>query len=124
MNDTISLQTYLLMRLAEEAAEVTQAVSKCVLYSPRHTAPECDKTNLQNLEAELNDLLGTLRVLRATGLNVRLSNRAQYEKAVKIARYAEISANIGTLKQSSAAIINGCLGNLRSELEGPGAASD
>ena len=124
MIETIPLKTYLLMRLAEEAAEITQAVSKCVLYSPGHTAPEYDKTNLQNLEAELNDLLGTVKLLKAVGVNLYLSKQAQYEKAVKIARYAEISANIGTLKQSSAAILNSCLESLRSELEGPRAASD
>ena len=124
MNDTIPLQTYLFMRLAEEAAEVTQAVSKCVLYSPNHTAPEYNKTNLQNLEAELNDLIGTVRVLRATGLNLRMSKEAQYEKAVKIARYAEISASIGTLKQSSAAILGSCLDHLRSELENNRVAAD
>lgn len=117
MADTISLQTYLLMQLAEEASEVAQAVSKCVLYSPKHTAPEYTHSNIENLEMELNDLLGTVRLLKYSGLNLELSKEAQYAKAVKITQYAAISAVIGTLKESDVAYLRSRLGDLRVDLK-------
>ena len=116
MADTISLQTYLLMRLAEEASEVAQAVSKCVLYSPEHTAPEYTHSNIENLEMELNDLLGTVRLLKYSGLNLKLSKEAQYQKAVKITQYAAISSVIGTLKESNVAHLRSQLNDLRAYL--------
>ena len=117
MADTIPLQTYLLMRLAEEASEVAQAVSKCVLYSPEHTATEYTHSNVENLEMELNDLLGTVRLLKYAGIDLKLSKEAQYEKAVKITQYAAISSAIGTLKESSVAHLRSRLNDMRADLK-------
>lgn len=53
----------LLQKLQEEAAEVTQAASKLIRFGLVGQSPYSDKTNIQQLAAELADLLAVIGLI-------------------------------------------------------------
>jgi len=57
-----------LLILAEECAEVIQAVSKCTRFGLHGVKPGKPKTNKEHLEEELGDLLAMVEILVDQGL--------------------------------------------------------
>lgn len=87
----------LLMLLAEEAAEIAQAASKCLRFTPEHRKDgEGTPSNLENLQTELNDLNAIIFSLKSEGIILN-TNAMSLTKLEKLDKYFDISRQLGTL---------------------------
>lgn len=86
----------LLVTLMEECSEVAKAASKILRAGPDSTVPGRPTTNLQELQAELDDLQGVLMELRANGLDVVVRNPAAVlKKREKLRYFIGVSRQLG-----------------------------
>lgn len=86
----------LLVTLMEECSEVAKAASKILRAGPDSTIPGRSTTNLQELQAELDDLQGVLMELRANGLDVVVRNPAAVvKKREKLRHFIGVSRQLG-----------------------------
>lgn len=86
----------LLVTLMEECSEVAKAASKILRAGANSAPPGRSTTNLQELQAELDDLQGTLMELRANGLDVVVRNPAAVmRKRVKLRHFIAVSRELG-----------------------------
>lgn len=100
----LSLQEYLLVKLSEEAAEVSQSVSKALIFGLNESQTGLEKNNAQRLEAEIIDFLGVVKMLSDAGVIDVSSEEASEridQKVEKVERYMRYSASIGTLDPSA-----------------------
>lgn len=88
MNET----QYLLVVLAEEAAEIVQRATKALRFGIHEVQPGQDEDNLRRLEREVADLEATAQRLRLT---IRDEDKAA--KLEKLDRYMAYSREIGLL---------------------------
>lgn len=58
---------YLFWKLAEEASEVTQAVSKVMCFGPKEVYAPVGVSNVARLVDELNDCIAVVQMLQAEG---------------------------------------------------------
>lgn len=80
-----------LLILQEECAEVTQAVSKVLRFGWDSKHPERNKTNRQELEEELGDLLAMYDILVSSGtLDADNVFEARGNKHAKLLRYSNV----------------------------------
>lgn len=80
-----------LLILAEECAEVIQAVSKCTRFGPNRIKPGKPKTNMEHLEEELGDLLAMVEILVDQGVVTRQHlDRAKVAKREKLKLWSTI----------------------------------
>lgn len=94
----------LLVTLMEECSEVAKAASKILRAGPDSTVPGRSTTNLQELQAELDDLQGVLYELRANGLNVVVrSPAAVVKKREKLRYFIGVSRQLGFVQGPLAA---------------------
>lgn len=94
----------LLVTLMEECSEVAKAASKILRAGPDSTVPGRPTTNLQELQAELDDLQGVLMELRANGLDVVVRNPAAVmKKREKLRHYIGVSRELGFVQGPFAA---------------------
>ncbi len=88
---------YLLVVLAEECNEVAKETLKAMRFGLSKAPPERFQPeqldNTRRIEAELGDLMAIVELL---GFHIHESDKA--DKLVKIAKYMEISRNLGVLK--------------------------
>ena len=93
---------HLLVCLAEECAELAQAVSKALRFGLDDGHPERGTTNADDIARELHDLFGVIELLDESGAlpQVRAmdSDAAINEKKLKVEKYLEYSKSRGTLK--------------------------
>lgn len=68
MNTVAAQSTEPLLILAEEAAEVVQAVSKCIRFGISGVKPGTTQTNGSHLQQELGDLLAMIDILVSQGI--------------------------------------------------------
>jgi NTP pyrophosphatase (non-canonical NTP hydrolase) len=94
----LTLQQHLLVKLSEEASEVAQAVSKALLFGLEHSGPNMP-TNIENINAELADLWGTMEVCRENGIALSIQESAVTAKKSKIFKYFRYSREIGMLSE-------------------------
>jgi len=91
---------YLLVQLAQEASEVAQAATKCLMFSMEDQHPEKPQSNLEALEAEVTDLLGILALLREHDVYIDINNASGVTaKKHKTEHYMKYAARIGTLQR-------------------------
>lgn len=94
----------LLVTLMEECSEVAKAASKILRAGPDSTVPGRSTTNLQELQAELDDVQGVLMELRANGLDVVVRNPAAVvKKREKLRHYIGVSRQLGFVQGPLAA---------------------
>lgn len=67
----------LLVKLAEEASEITKAVCKVLLHGLESTEPGCALTNQEKLQNELGDLVFFLNL----AMDYKLVSRKEIDKA-------------------------------------------
>ena len=82
-------QQYLLLCLMEEAAEISQAASKCLRFGPDDVYNGC--TNLENLIYELNDMYAVIDELKDLGVTLDERVALKEDKHRRLARYRDIS---------------------------------
>lgn len=95
-------EEYLLTCLAEECAEVIQAVAKIQRFGPKEKNPALPTSpnNREQLLLELNDIFAVADLLRdmsALPFDWYSVDRIE-EKRSKLTRYMVISRSLGTLK--------------------------
>jgi NTP pyrophosphatase (non-canonical NTP hydrolase) len=74
--------------LQEECAEVIQAISKCQRFGNHNLKPGSDKTNLEQLQEELGDVMAMVELLvdQKIGveyINITKAKAAKFEKLKK-----------------------------------------
>jgi len=95
----MNIQEYLLSCLAEEAAEIIQAVGKAQRFGLDDNYIY-DETPSSAIKREFNDLVGVLEMLHENGVDFKqLHDRSLIEaKKKKVLKYIEYSEKKGTLK--------------------------
>lgn len=93
-------EEHLLVILAEECGEVIKEVAKALRFGLDDHKPGEKETNRENIELELNDMLGVVNMLVSGGsLNMNIkSNLYQEAKQRKVEKYLLYSENVGKLK--------------------------
>lgn len=93
---------YLFTCLGEEAAEVTQAVSKLLRFGPEDHYPEKGMTNTEHLVQELNHIMSVVGVLVDRGLlpSKWLSFEADRQKREKVAFWLRVAKRKGCVCQA------------------------
>jgi len=91
----------LLIQTMEEAAEVVQETSKCLRFGPHEQYIESDKTNIERVRYEFNDLYAMMMMLQAQGLfeGKPIIDPSLYgAKGRKVNELLEYSRKCGTLE--------------------------
>jgi len=83
--------------LAEECAEVIQDVAKCFRFGPDqvHLNSQDGRTQIQNLEKELGDVMAMIELLKDENVGVTDAGieRAKHEKFAKLKQWSNIKFN-------------------------------
>lgn len=91
---------YLLIKLAEEGAEVSQIALKTAQFGLYEQHPNLEETNLERIQKELNDLFGIVEMLNTEfGCNLFENSILVKEKIHKVNHYAKYSEELGLLQQ-------------------------
>jgi hypothetical protein len=89
---------HLLICLAEECAEVQQAVSKALRFGLDDGYPDSGATNAQDITRELTDLMAVVELLEEEGvLEWPHSPEARETKKAKIRKFMEYARDRGAL---------------------------
>lgn len=92
-------QEHLLTIIAEECAEVAKCTSKSIrfgLYSRGELG--LDKTNLEKLKEEFNDLVASVELLEdELEIDIKQDLELKENKKQKIQKFLKYSENLGTL---------------------------
>lgn len=98
MNDT----EHLLVCLAEECSEVAQACAKSLRFGldDRNVLDPKGPTNREQLMAELNDLVGVMRMLELQGAIPHWwDTEKQTSKLLKVRKFMDYAETVGALKR-------------------------
>jgi hypothetical protein len=96
----MNLNEYLLICLAEEGAEVSQAASKVLRFGDQDKRNNESLTNIEELFLEVIDVWATLEVLLGKE-NIALDPKVKElidAKKLKISQYVKISSDLGRLQ--------------------------
>jgi len=91
-------QQYLLTKLAEEAAEVSQIALKSQVFGLSEVQPNTDVSNASRIYGELNDLLSIVKMLNdefTDEFYFEPSEEAYNRKKEKVKYYYEYSKSLG-----------------------------
>lgn len=87
----------ILIILSEECAEVIQDVAKCFRFGPDqvHLNSADGRTQIQNLEKELGDVMAMIELLKDENIGVTAEGieRAKWEKFTKLKKWSSIKIN-------------------------------
>lgn len=84
-----------LLILQEECAEVIQAISKCQRFGLNNPKPGTDKTNLDQLQEELGDLMAMVEILvdQQIGMKHIKITEAKAAKFEKLKKWSTLETN-------------------------------
>jgi len=82
--------------LSEECSEVIHAVCKTLRFGPDE-GRDIDRTNLQRLKEEFNQMLAVADMLSNEGVDLRDDLEVQQKKKDKVEEYLKYSVECGTL---------------------------
>ena len=92
----------LFLLIAEEGAEIAQAASKCLRFTPEHKdiiAGNGDISNLEKLQTEIIDLLTVIHYFNQLYPESYLTyNTVSLPKLAKVCKFLNISKEMGTLQ--------------------------
>ena len=89
---------YILACISEEAGEIVQAVGKSHRFGLLDTNPGTERSNYVNLHNEVCDLVAVYEMLcNSMGYPYELSKGLIEAKKVKVAKYMEVSVQLGRL---------------------------
>ena len=87
----------ILIILQEECAEVIQDVAKCFRFGPDqvHLNSADGRTQIQNLEKELGDVMAMIELLQDENIGVTAAGieKAKHEKFAKLKQWSNIKFN-------------------------------
>ena len=90
---------HLLTILGEECAEIQKAASKAKRFGLEDGYPGTDRTNHNDINNELNDLMAVVEMLNCEGLSLHMHTHKREDKKVKVERYLEYAKQQGTLTE-------------------------
>ena len=91
---------HLLTCLAEECAEIQQAVTKALRFGVDDGHPEKSTTNAQDIAKECVDIVAVIEMLEDEGILEKVGTmRALNEKKIKVLHYMEYAKQRGTLSE-------------------------
>lgn len=90
---------HLLICLAEECAEVSQAVSKALRFGLDYGYPDTNRTNKSDIQKEIIDVIAVAQMLMSEGIldPIDLVHSGIVEKQEKVKRYMEHAKITGAL---------------------------
>lgn len=91
----MTYEQYLLVQLAEEAAEIGEMASKCIRFGLDEKRADLDQNNRERLIDEINDLIGVVEALNFPGGYLYYSKVDA--KQYKIKKYADYSRKLGII---------------------------
>lgn len=98
----MNVQENLLTTLMEECAEVAKAASKILRAGPDSSPPGRGTSNIQELAAELTDLMAVVEELRLNGVDVYAHGAfdldATDRKVVKLRHFIAVSRGLGCVE--------------------------
>ena len=100
----MNLEEYLFNRMAEEAAEISQACTKIQSFGKDHRVPSNRMIATDALVAEINDVLGVADFLKECGIELFGIGKPSARKAKiqKILAYMQVSIDAGKLTLTDA----------------------
>lgn len=96
-------EKYLLVKIQEECAEVSQRAAKAIRFGLSETQKGQDKNNLERLREEILDLLASFVIFeQETGMNIDNFYQWNYDLLIdqridRIKKYMEYSKELGEL---------------------------
>ena len=98
----MNLTEHLLTCLAEECAEVQQAVSKALRFGANDGYPGCQTTNAQDIEREVVDVIAVVEMLEEVGVITLSKNKEAriIQKKLRVVEFMEYAKARGTLTAS------------------------
>ena len=92
----MSYEQFLLMKLAEEASEISQIALKTMQFGMQEHCPGLALNNKERIHEELNDLLGIVELLNRTmNFGFKVDNTAIDKKIIKVNKYLKYSVDLG-----------------------------
>jgi hypothetical protein len=89
---------YLLTKVSEECAEVSQRASKAAVFGLDEKQKEQELNNAERLILEFNDLLGVMEMLVDEGFLENIYNKDLItNKKIKLLKYMQYSRQLGKL---------------------------
>lgn len=98
MNEMSELQ-HLMVKLGSECSELSHAVLKGVEFGINHTYPDSGITILDKIEAEFNDVLGCIKMLKKIGYPIRVREDLIDMKEAKVTRMMDVAREYGVLSR-------------------------
>jgi len=93
---------YLLIKLAEEASEVSQIALKTSQFGMEETCPGLLENNKQRIHSELNDLFGIIEMLNDEfNFEFKIDSVKSNLKRVKVNKYYEYSKEQGMIHEKN-----------------------
>lgn len=97
----MKIEEYLLLRLAEECAEIAQRITKALSFGLDEVQPGQYFNNAERIVEEINDFEAVKEICERHGIILNNYISGNYHKKLeKIRKFAAISAEKGTLPQS------------------------
>ena len=87
------------MCLAEECAEVQQAIAKALRFGLCDGYPGTDRTNAEDIAAELDDLTAVAEMLQDEAVLRKRNTEAVYAKVLKVVRWMHYAEERKTLEE-------------------------
>lgn len=95
----MNLEQHLLLKLSEEASEISQIASKAIQFGLINVEPSTGKFNIDRIKEEINDLLGVIELLNNTiSFGFSPDEKAIEAKGLKVIRYLEDSIRLGRVQ--------------------------
>lgn len=94
----MNLPEYLLVKLAEECAEVQQRVTKALTFTLDEVQPGQEESNRERIAQELDDLLAVVEMLKDAHVLRDKSLEAMFKKKLKVRKFMDYSRERGTLR--------------------------
>lgn len=92
-------EQYLLAKLAEEASEIAQISLKTMQFGFHETHPDLNKTNLERIHEELNDLNTIIRMLNTYhDFNYKMDELSIKQKWTQVELYNKYSKSLGMVE--------------------------
>lgn len=97
----MSYEQFLLMKLSEEASEISQIALKTMQFGMEEQCPGLLLNNKERIHEELNDLYGIIDMLNTSfNFNYEINKEAVKNKKIKVLKYLEYSKNLGMVSGS------------------------
>jgi len=95
----MNLKEHLLITLAEECAEVQQAVSKALRFGAKYSRPGSESTNARDIEKEFIEAMAVRDMLRELGVITQPgdSKKIYDDKRARVEKYLDLARKNGTI---------------------------